>query len=190
MFMGSSFEKPANRNLFLAQQVDQDSMNALSKAIIDIREHDELLKKTYAMHHLSYDPQPIVIYIDSYGGAVYQCFGLLSIMKDKGTPVNTVVTGCAMSCGFMIAIHGAHRKIHKHGTMMYHQVSTGAHGKVADIKEELIEAMRLQKMIEDMTLENTKITKKKLEKVYKKKQDWYLDAEHSLKWGCVDEIIV
>jgi len=109
-------------------------------------------------------------------------------MKAKGTPVNTIVTGCAMSCGFMIAIHGAHRSIHKHGTMMYHQVSSGIWGKVADIEEELFEAKRLQKMIEEMTLENTKITKEKLEKVYKGKQDWYLNAKDAIKWGCVDEI--
>jgi len=182
-------ERPAPRNLFLSQQVDQESMNALSKAIIDIREHDEYLQRLYNLHDLSYKPKPIKLYIDSYGGSVYQCFGVLSIMKSAGTPVHTVVTGCAMSCGFMIAISGAHRSIHKHGTMMYHQVSTGAHGKVADIEEDLFEAKRLQKMIEDMTLENTKITKEKLEKVYKKKQDWYLDAKDSVKWGCVDELI-
>ena len=165
----SHIEKPAPRNLFLAQQVDQDSMNSLSKAIIEIRENDEYLKGLYHINGLKYEPKPIVIHVDSYGGAIYQCFGLLSIMKSEGTPVDTVVTGCAMSCGFMISIHGRKRKIHKHGTMMYHQVSTGAHGKVADIKDDLIEAMRLQKMIEDMTLESTKITKKKLDKVYKKK---------------------
>ncbi|NBP01768.1 MAG: hypothetical protein EBU90_16850 [Proteobacteria bacterium] len=182
-------ERPAHRNLFLSHQVDQESMNSLSKAIIDIREHDEFLKKLYPLFGLSYEPKPIVIHIDSYGGAVYQCFGLLSIMKDKGTPVDTIVTGCAMSCGFMIAIHGRHRKIHKHGTMMYHQVSTGTHGKVAEVEEDVIEAKRLQQKIEDMTLENTKITKERLEKVYKKKQDWYLDAKDSLKWGCVDELI-
>jgi len=185
----ASLEKPAPRNLFLAQQVDQDSMNQLSRAIVEIRENDEYLKKLYALHHVKYEPQPIIIHIDSYGGAVYQCFGLLSIMKDKGTPVNTVVTGCAMSCGFMISIHGAHRKVHKHGTLMYHQVSSGMHGKVADIEEDLFEAKRLQKKIEEMTLETTKITKEKLEKIYKRKHDWYMDAKDALKWGCVDEIV-
>lgn len=185
----ANLEKSTPRNLFFAQQVDQDSMNALSKAIIEIREHDEYLKKSYATNDLSYEPKPIKIYIDSFGGAVYQCFGLLSIMKSSGTPVDTVVTGCAMSCGFLIAIHGRKRRIHKHGTMMYHQVSTGVEGKVADIKADLIEAMRLQKMIEKMTIENTKITEKKLEKVYKKKKDWYLDAKTSLRWGCIDEIV-
>ncbi len=111
-------------------------------------------------------------------------------MKDKGTPVNTVVTGCAMSCGFMIAIYGDHRSIHKHGTMMYHQVSSAAWGKLKEIEEDVIETKRLQKKIEEMTLENTKITKEKLEKVYNKKKDWYLSAKDSLKGGCVDEIIM
>ena len=165
-------------------------MNAISKAIIEIREHDEYLKKLYKLQDLSYEPKPIKLHIDSYGGAVYQCFGLLSIMKDKGTPVNTIITGCAMSCGFMIAIHGAHRSIHRHGTMMYHQVSTGTRGTVKEVEEDIIEAKRLQKKIEEMTLENTKITKEKLEKVYNKKKDWYIDAKVALKWGCVDEIVM
>lgn len=185
----SSLEKPLPRNLFLAQQVDQDSMNVMSKSILEIREHDKYLEGYYKLHDLEYKSKPILLHIDSYGGAVYQCFGLLSIMKDKGTPVNTIVTGCAMSCGFMIAIHGAHRSIHKHGTLMYHQVSTGSRGTVKEVEEDIIEAKRLQKKIEDMTLENTKITKEKLEKVYNRKKDWYLDAKDSLKWGCVDKII-
>ena len=185
----SNLEKPLPRNLFLAQQVDQDTMNALSKSILEIREHDKYLEGYFKLHDLEYKPKPIVLHIDSYGGAVYQCFGVLSIMKSGGTPVNTVVTGCAMSCGFMLAIHGAHRSIHKYGTMMYHQVSSGVWGKVAEMEEDLVEAKRLQKQIEEMTLDHTKITKEKLEKVYKRKQDWYIDAKSAVKWGCADEIV-
>ena len=185
----ANLEKPVARNLFLAQQVDQDSINSLTKSIIEIREHDEHLKKVYKLNDLNYEPKPIKIYIDSYGGAVYQCFGLLSIMKSAGTKVDTIVTGCAMSCGFMIAIHGAHRSIYKHGTMMYHQVSSGVQGKVADLEADVIEAKRLQAKIELMTLENTKISREKLNSVYKKKKDWYLDSRKAIKWGCVDEIV-
>ena len=184
-----NLETPLNRILFLAQQVDQETMGPLSKSILEIRAHDEYLKGYYKLHDLEYKPKPIVLHIDSYGGVVYQCFGVLSIMKATGTPVNTVITGCAMSCGFMLAIHGAHRSIHKYGTMMYHQVSSGAFGKVADMEDEVFEAKRLQKKIEEMTLNNTKITKEKLEKVYKKKQDWYIDAKTALKLGCIDEIV-
>jgi len=55
----ADLEKPQFRNLFLAQQVDQDSMNALSKSIARIRDHDEYLKKLYKLHDLTYEPKPI-----------------------------------------------------------------------------------------------------------------------------------
>lgn len=181
--------KPSARNLYLAQQVDQESMNKISKSIIEIRESDELLKKFYPLFNLVYTPAPIVLHVDSYGGAVYQCFGLLSIMKSAGTRVNTVVTGCAMSCGFMIAIHGHHRRIHENATLMYHQVSSKVGGTAKDIEEEVIEVKRLQEKIEHMTKAHTKITSKQLEAVYKKKKDWYLDAHEAVKWGCADEIV-
>lgn len=73
--------------------------------------------------------------------------------------------------------------------MMYHQVSSVARGKLKEIEEDVVETKRLQVKIEEMTLECTKITKDKLEKVYKKKEDWFLDAKDAIKWGCVDEII-
>ena len=121
-------EKPLNRSLFLSAQVNQESMLALTKQIIEINESDERVRKTAATYDFDYKPKPIKIYIDSYGGAVYQCFGLLSIMDNSKTPVHTIVTGCAMSCGFLIAIHGKHRSVHKNATLMYHQVSSGMHG--------------------------------------------------------------
>lgn len=187
--MSIELVNPMSRNLYLAQQVDQESMNKISKSIIEIRENDEFLKKFYVLFNLVYTPAPIILHVDSYGGAVYQCFGLLSIMKSKGTPVDTIVTGCAMSCGFMIAIHGAHRKVHENATLMYHQVSSRIGGTAKEIEEEVIEVKRLQEKIEDMTSRYTKITSKQLEKVYKKKKDWYLDAKDALKWGCADEIV-
>jgi len=100
---------PIPRNLFLAKQVDQDSINSISKAIIEINEDDEYLSKIYSAHDLIYNPKPIKLYIDSYGGYVYQCMGLLGIMKASKAPIHTIVTGCAMSCGFLISVSGHKR---------------------------------------------------------------------------------
>jgi len=57
--------KPKERNLFLAQQVDQESIAKITKEIIDINENDEYLKKVYAIDGLTYDPAPIKLYISS-----------------------------------------------------------------------------------------------------------------------------
>jgi ATP-dependent protease ClpP protease subunit len=89
----------------------------------------------------------------------------------------------------MILISGHKRFAYTNATPMYHQVSSGAHGKLKEMQEDMIEAERLQKMIESMTLKKTNITKKQLEKVYKAKEDWFMTAEEALKHGVIDEIL-
>ena len=181
--------RPKERNLFFAKQVTQDSIETLTKEIILINESDEELIKLYQIYDLKYTPKPINIYLDSYGGYVYQCFGLLGVMKQSVTPIHTIVTGAAMSCGFMILICGHKRFAYSLSTPLYHQVGDCVCGKLKDIEDTYIEAKRLQKMIEDITLKQTKITKEKLQDIYEKKKDWYMSATEALKLGVVDEIL-
>jgi ATP-dependent Clp protease protease subunit len=180
---------PRNRTLYLAKQVDQDSMNMLSKEILEINSSDIFLSKISEIYDMKYNPKPIVIYIDSYGGAVYQCLGLLEIMKKSRVPVHTIVTGCAMSCGFLIAITGDKRFAYDKSTFMYHQVSYGAIGKAKEIEEEVIEGKRLQKLIEQHTLTNTNLSKKQLKENYAAKKDWYFDSKEALKYSIIDELV-
>lgn len=189
MAVARALPTPRARNLYLPKQVDQASMNDLTKNIIEINEDDAHLKKLYGVYGLRYDPKPIKIYIDSYGGMVYQCFGLIGVMENSETPIHTIVTGAAMSCGFIILINGSKRFAYKHATPLYHQVSSGAFGKVKDLEEKLEETKRLQKKIEEMTLRLTNISKKKLSEVLKNKVDWFMTAESALELGVIDEII-
>jgi ATP-dependent Clp protease protease subunit len=185
----SNLPLPKDRTLFFAKQVDQSSIESLTKSILEINENDNLLKKMYAVYDLEYSPKPIKIMIDSFGGSVYAILGLLAIMDESKTPIHTYVTGAAMSCGFMLLIHGHKRFAYKHATPLYHQVSSGTMGKVKDMEEKLEEAKRLQGILEKLTLEKTKISAKKLEKVYKTKKDWYMTAKEAIKLGVVDEIV-
>ncbi len=180
---------PLGRNLYLPKQVTQESMHELTKAILSINEDDETLQKLYEVYGLSYTPKPINIYIDSYGGAVYQCFGLLGVIGKSATPIHTIVTGAAMSCGFLILICGHKRFGYEHSTPLYHQVSTGFFGKVQDMEESLQEVKRLQKKIEDITIKRTSISRGKLKEVLKNKVDWYMPAKEALNLGVIDEII-
>lgn len=141
------------------------------------------------MHDLKYTPKPIKIYIDSYGGYVYQILGLISVMETSKTSIHTICTGTAMSCGFVMLISGHKRFAYKHSTMMYHQVSALKYGKMKDLEESVFESKRLQKKIEELTLEKTKITEKLLKKNYKKKQDWYMTSKEAKKLGVIDEIL-
>jgi len=166
--MSDGLPIPQSRNLYLPTAVDQESMNKLTKSIIDINESDDLIEKIYAVHDIEYTPKPIKIYIDTYGGLVYQCFGLIGVMEK---------------------INGHKRFGYQHATPLYHQVSTGFFGNVKEMEEELVEAKRLQEKIEEMTLRKTKISKRRLKKIFDNKVDWYMSAEEALKLGVIDEII-
>lgn len=187
--MIKSLDLPLERKLYFTRQVDQSSIAELTKNIIEINDSDDKLKQLYKIYGFEYTPQPIEIYIDSYGGSVYQCYGLLSVMENSKTPIHTIMTGCAMSCGFMMLISGHKRFAHKLSTALYHQVSSVAWGKLKDMQDDVKETERLQKTLEEITIKKTKISAKRLEKAFKQKQDWFISAEECLKLGIVDEII-
>ena len=183
------FEPPKYRNLFFNKQVDQESIGELMEKIIEINDHDERLKKIYAVYDLDYCPKPIKIYIDSYGGEVYQSFGLLSIMECSKTPIYTIVTGAAMSCGFLILIHGHKRFGYELSTPLYHQIGSDIWGKAKDIEDEYMEIKRLQAKVEELTIKKTRITKKRLKEIYDYKKNWYMDTNEALNLGVIEEII-
>ena len=139
--MSIALPRPKPRNLYLPDQVNQESMNKLTKAVIEINEDDKFLAKLYGIHDLEYKRPPI------------QRFG------------------------------------YKHSTPLYHQVSTGFQGKVQDMEDSLVETKRLQKKIEDITLERTSISKKKLTEILKNKKDWFMTAEEALGLGVIDGIL-
>lgn len=181
--------KPRERTLFFTTQVDQVSISGLSSNIISINENDEHIERVMGMYGYEYKRQPIKIYIDSFGGAVYQVAGLMGIMEHSKTPIHTIVTGAAMSAGFLILISGHKRFAYKYATPLYHSVSHIMSGTVQQLDEKLDETKRLQKFIENITLKRTKIKKDKLKEIKKSKVDWYMTPEEALELGVIDEII-
>jgi ATP-dependent Clp protease protease subunit len=180
---------PMSRDLYLAKQVDQASINEITKQIIEINDTDQEIALISKIYGFDYNPKPIKFYIDSYGGYVYQCLGLLGVMEKSQIPIHTIVTGCAMSCGFLISIAGHERYGYPGSTYLYHSVSSGTFGATKQMEEDVIETKRLQKIIEKHTLKNTEITKDELREIYEKKIDWYIDSKLAKKLGVIDEII-
>jgi ATP-dependent Clp protease protease subunit len=177
------------RKLFFSDRVNEESVSNIIKKIIEINEADDQLEVLYGMYGFSYNPPPIELYIDSYGGNVYQGLGVVGVIETSKTLVHTYVTGAAMSAGFLMLIAGDRRFAYPHSTVLYHQVSGWLRGEVKFMEETVDETKRLQKKMEKIVLEKTNITKSKLKEIYKKKIDWFISAEEALELGIVDEII-
>jgi len=182
---------PMKRQLFLDQDVTSDSLGLIIEQVIDINENDEYLTKLYAIHGLDYKPKPFKLYINSFGGDLYSCLGFLSFMTANPTPIDTVVTGCAMSAAFLIAITGTHRTCYQNASYMAHQLSFDG-SESSTLKRaaaDAIEGVRLQKVMESHVLKHTKLPKAKLKKIYDNQIDLYFDAEDAIKFCMVDEVI-
>ena len=185
----TSLPLPKERNLYFCDQVDQDTIETITKDIISINDNDTFLTRLYDVYDLEYKPKPINIYIDSYDGQVYQILGLTAIMEKSETPVHTYVTGAAMSAGFVMLISGHKRFAHKYSTVMLHQLSAEVWGTLKEMEDQVDEYKRLQGILESLILDKTKISKSKLKELKTGKIDWYMNASDAMEFGCIDQII-
>lgn len=136
--------------------------------------------------------QPINIFINSYGGEVYEGLALISLIKSmqkEGYIINTYSESKSMSMGFVIFCVGTNRYISKYSTLMYHSVSSMTCGKTQEMIEDINENIRLDNVIKDIVIEHTKISKETLDDVTKCKKDWYINSKEALDLGIATEII-
>lgn len=132
----------------------------------------------------------VPVEIDSYGGEVYSLLSMISSIKNSSIPVATVIQGKAMSCGAILASFGTkgYRYMDPDATMMIHDISSGAWGKIEDLKSEVREVERLQEKVFKMMSENCEQEPDYFVNLIsaKGRADWFLEAEEAIKHGIVD----
>lgn len=178
-------EDKKNRYFYLGESVSSSSVKEIIKEIREINRHDEEQNKKV----VDYKREPIEIIVSTFGGSVYDGFGLVDAITLSKTPVHTICVGKAMSMGFIILAAGHKRFITPMATPMYHQVSAMAWGELEKIKRTAEEAERLQVMYDNFILKKTNILQEKLESVKERCLDWFLTADEAKKLGVVDEIL-
>jgi ATP-dependent Clp protease protease subunit len=136
----------------------------------------------------------IPVVIDSYGGQVYSLMTMISAIKNAELPVATIVEGKAMSCGAILFSFGEQglRFMDPDATLMIHDVSSMADGKVEEIKVSVEEADRLNNIVYTMMARNCgKKDDYFLKTVHKKGHaDWFLDADQAKRRGLANQLRV
>jgi ATP-dependent Clp protease protease subunit len=136
----------------------------------------------------------IPIIIDSYGGQVYSLMSMIAAVQSSEIPVATIVEGKAMSCGAVLLTFGEQgmRFADPNATVMIHDVSSGARGKIEELKADVAEAERLDEKIFTMMARNCgKKDDYFKKKVFNKKHaDWFMDAQEAKRHGLVNHLRV
>ena len=136
----------------------------------------------------------VPVVIDSYGGQVYSLMSMIANVKASKVPVATIVEGKAMSCGALLFSFGApgYRFMDRHATVMIHDVSSGARGKIEEIKADAKEGDRLnQALYREMAANCGKDPEFFLRQIHDRSHaDWYLDAEECHDIGLANHLRV
>ncbi len=165
------------RIIYLSGHVNEHSIAQVIASIVILANQD-----AYA---------PITLLISTYGGSVDEMFSLYDVIKHVSCPIHTVGLGKIMSAGVLLLACGkkGHRLIGQSARVMIHSITAGSHGSPFQIKNDLVEIERQQKLMEDMLLKETKMSSSALSQIMKKGADSYLSAQEALKLGIVDAII-
>src|SRR5210317_2561159 len=81
------------------------------------------------------------LYINTYGGDLYEAFALIDVMRNSYHNISTVGIGAVMSAGFLIFASGTkgYRWIGKNTGIMNHQHSDSMESKMHDMKAQMKE---------------------------------------------------
>jgi ATP-dependent Clp protease protease subunit len=158
----------------------------------DEKSANEFAHKVALAHSTGQKVIPIII--DSYGGQVYSLMSMVAAIESAELPVATIVEGKAMSCGAVLLSFGEQgmRFADPNATVMIHDVSSGGHGKIEELKADVKEAERLDEKIFTMMARNCgKKDDYFKKKVFNKKHaDWFMDAQEAKKHGLVNHLRV
>lgn len=156
------------RRIFLDEEVDEASMGWLIRSIMEMVDEDP--------------EKPIDLYVNSFGGSVYDGLALYDILEGLECQVNTHCLGSAMSMGLILFLAGDSRYGFPRATFMAHSLSAGVWGKVEEMAIDLKESKRLNDILLGILAAKTKKTKKWWsDKI--KHDDFYIDPKLSAKLG-------
>lgn len=134
---------------------------------------------------------PIKLVVNSGGGDVYDGLALIGYIQSCPIQIDTYAYGGrVMSMALPIFLTGHIRRATKYTTFMYHASSWGIdYAKIAIHKQELNETARMDKLVNSVVLNNTKISKEKIAELDDSSKEWYISATEAKKLDIIHELI-
>lgn len=167
-----------DRTFYIDYEIDEDySLVELAKIIIQMNIEEKDVES----------PDPIRLFIHSYGGDIEQALFFCDLVKSSRIPIITIGMGVAMSAGFLIFLLGKKRYAFSHTSMLVHSGSAAFQGTAEQIEEAQKNYKKQIEQMKSYILDNTTIDEKTFNK--NRNKDWYLSSDELLKYGVIDEVI-
>ena len=178
--------EPEMRVVGLYTDINEEKVAEVTQALLYLNETNRLKEDDK-------EKKPIDFYISTYGGNADDMFALYDIMKEvqKETEIHTIGMGKVMSAGVLLLAGGTpgQRKIGRNCRIMLHSVSSGNHGDLHNLVNEVEAIQELQEMYINCLTQETKMTRSQVKKMLERKVNVYLSAEQAVEYGIADRVL-
>lgn len=165
------------RRIFLNDAIDNDSA-------------DDIIRKLWFLD-IQNPGKPILLIINSPGGAVDSGFAIWDQVKMISSPVYTLITGLAASMGSVLSLcaDSKFRFATPNSRIMIHQPRLGGviQGQATDLEIQAIEMLKTRKRLVDIYVDATGKTEAEIERAIDR-DTWY-SAEEARKFGLLSKVI-
>lgn len=164
-----------DRIIFLGDEVNQHTANLIVAQLLFLQSEDP--------------KKDIFLYINSPGGSAYDAMAIYDTMKYVPNDIQTVGIGMQASAAAFLLSSGTKGKrfILPNATVMIHQPSGGARGKISDMEIDLKEGLRIRRRLNEIMAESTGQPLKKIEADVER--DFWMSPNEAKKYGIVDQVI-
>lgn len=129
----------------------------------------------------------IYIHLNSPGGSLTDGFSMASSIKQCRSKTVGIVEGCVASAATLPLVVCNVRHMQQYSFLLIHQLRTGFWGTYENLLDEKETCKEMMKMLSNIYLENTKLTKTILNSILKRELMW--SSTVCLKYNIVDKLI-
>lgn len=132
------------------------------------------------------------LYINSYGGDLYEAFALIDVMKTSHHTISTIGIGAIMSAAFLIFVSGqkGHRYLGKNTGIMNHQHSSeSAEQKMHDIKAAMTENVNCETRALTIIRDASEMSLAEVRKKLNSPTDQYFTAKQMVDMNLADHVL-
>jgi ATP-dependent Clp protease, protease subunit len=175
------------------QSYDLTSRMLKERIIFVVGEVEDFMATSICMQLLYLEAdnpkKEIAMYINSPGGAVTAGMAIYDTMQFIKCNIATLCIGQAASMGSLLLTAGTKgmRYALPHASIMVHQPSGGAQGKVSDIERHVEDIIKMKRRLNEIYVTHTGQPYDEIEKTLDR--DFFMTAEQAKNFGLIDRVL-
>ena len=175
------------------QRYDLTSRMLKERIIFVVGEVEDFMATSICMQLLYLEAdnpkKEIAMYINSPGGAVTAGMAIYDTMQFIKCDIATLCIGQAASMGSLLLTAGTKgmRYALPHASIMVHQPSGGAQGKVSDIERHVEDIIKMKQRLNEIYVHHTGQPYAEIERTLDR--DTFMTAEEAKTFGLIDKVL-